>query len=181
MRYFPSKTLLLFTLAVGFCWASSCEAQELFLSADPAYRRIVVAKVLSAERIQLENGDRIRLIGIKAPFERPRREKLLVDKYGFEIEPEEPTTDFSQKAYEYVRNLLEGQTVRVEFDRKKNDENFDLYGYVFLLEGNLFVNAEILRMGYADLHISPPNTKHAELLRDAYREARREKRGLRGL
>ncbi len=45
---------------------------------------------------------------------------------------------------------------------------------------NDFLNAEILRQGFANLSIRPPNMKFAKELREAYREARAEKRGLQG-
>jgi endonuclease YncB( thermonuclease family) len=49
-----------------------------------------------------------------------------------------------------------------------------------LLDNELFVNAEILRQGFAFLQIRPPNTKYSKELREAYTEARLEKRGLQG-
>ena len=72
---------------------------------------------------------------------------------------------------------VEGDKVRIEFDRNKKNKDFDTLAYVFLEEENLFINAEILRLGYAHLQISPPNMKYASELREAYQEARREKRG----
>jgi len=182
MRQILNKTLVFTLLVTGLglyvCPASG--AQEFFRSTDPIYQKIIVMNVVSAQLIRLENGENIRLIGLKAPFARPKREKQLFDQFGFEIEPHHPSTSFSVEAFEYVRDLLEGQTVRLEFDRQKKDDNFHLFAYVYLKTNDLFVNAQIIRMGYADLQISPPNTKYADTLREAYQEARREKRGLQG-
>jgi len=182
MRHFSVKTSLALLALSGWCFfpCGVSSAQGFFRSTDPVYQKITVAKVLSVDSIRLENGEKIRLIGLKAPFTRPKREKQMVDQFGFEVDARQPTTSFSVEAYEYVRDLLEGKTVRLEFDRKKKDDNFYLFAYVYLNTDDLFANAQIIRMGYAGLQISPPNTKHAEFLREAYQEARREKRGLQG-
>jgi len=44
-----------------------------------------------------------------------------------------------------------------------------------------FVNAEILRQGYANLSFDPRLRKYNDKLQKAYREAREEKRGLHGI
>ncbi|MBF0510702.1 MAG: thermonuclease family protein, partial [Candidatus Omnitrophica bacterium] len=51
--------------------------------------------------------------------------------------------------------------------------------YVYLPEGQM-ANAELLRKGFVRLRIVPPNVKYADKLRQAYQEAKREKRGLEG-
>jgi len=64
-------------------------------------------------------------------------------------------------------------------DNKSDDDNLTL-AYVFLMKNDLFVNTEILRHGFSQLSIQVPNTKYKKLLREAYQEARREKRGYQG-
>ena len=137
-----------------------------------------VIRVIRADTIILENNEKIRLIGIKAPEPPPKRE-VETDKFGFIIEPDNPLTPVEERAFNFAKFLLEGQTVRLEFDIQRRDKNFRTLAYVFLEDGTL-VNAEIVRQGFAHLQIRPPNTKYADLLREAYQEARREKRGLQG-
>ena len=137
-----------------------------------------VIRVIRADTIILENNEKIRLIGIKAPEPPPQRE-VETDKFGFIIEPDNPLTPVEERAFNFAKFLLEGQTVRLEFDIQRRDKNFRTLAYVFLEDGTL-VNAEIVRQGFAHLQIRPPNTKYADLLREAYQEARREKRGLQG-
>jgi len=66
----------------------------------------------------------------------------------------------------------------LEFDVERKSGDYKTLAYVFLAKDNIFVNAEILRQGYAYLQIIPPNTRYVELFKEAYREARLERRGL---
>lgn len=141
-----------------------------------AYQKIKVGRVLSADTIELENGERIRLIGLKAP-KPPKKEKVKKDEFGFVIEDVDPWTTLDEEAFIFARRLLEGQYVRLEFDTERRNERASL-AYVFLIKDDLFANTEILRQGFADLQITPPNLKYADKLREAYREAKKEQRGL---
>ncbi len=146
------------------------------------YQKILVKRVISADKIELENEERIRLIGIKAPQppKKDRNKEIERDKFGFVIEQASPLISMEEKAFDFAKSLLEGQFVRLEFDDQKTSEKHETLAYVFRYDDDLFVNAEILRQGFATLHIRIPNTKHKKALREAYREARREKRGLLG-
>ena len=46
--------------------------------------------------------------------------------------------------------------------------------------GELFVNAELVRQGYAKVYTVPPNVKHAQEFLELQREAREKERGLWG-
>ena len=151
------------------------------------YDNIVVREVRSANTLVLEgtngeDGEVIRLIGLKDPEARQEKTRdIKRDQHGFTIkEPVSPEDPLEQRALDYVKKLLEGRRIRLEFDDETKDDDFTTLAYVFLIEGGTFVNKEILRQGFAHLHISPPNMKYAQELRDAYQEARREKRGLQG-
>ena len=157
-----------------------------FLMKDQArYEDVVVKQVLSTDTIVLEEGvgereEVIQLIGLKAPST-PKTKKVDIerDQYGFTKKKEvSPLTPIEEQAIEFARELLIGQHVRLEFDVNKKSEDYGTLAYVFLLNDNTFVNTEILRHGFAHLQIRPPNTKYADILREAYREARAQKRGL---
>ncbi len=168
-------------LAVLTCLAVpsyGTETAEHPLFGKQKMEEALVAKVLSADTIRLEDDRTIVLIGLRAP-EAPAPEKIERDKYGFVIEDEIPYLSMEEQAMKFVRELLEGKTIRLEFDIEKTSSGGTTLGYVYLKDGT-FVNAEILRRGFSDLSIQPPNIKHAQRLRDAYREARQEKRGIHG-
>ncbi len=142
------------------------------------YQDVVVERVLSADTIMIEGDKKIRLIGVKGP-DAPRRPKTEYDKNGQPIEkPVLPENTFEEKAYAFTSHLLLGKHIRLEFDESRNDDDFTTVAYVFLVKEGTFANTEIIRYGYADLQIKPPNLKYEEELRAAYREAREEKRGM---
>jgi len=154
---------------------------DILMGAKPVYRNIEVVKVISADTIILENDERFKLIGLKAP-EPPESEKNRDrDKYGFKVRKDSgPMTTLDVKAYEFAVELLEGKKVSLKFDIERRNEKEQSLAYVFLLEDNTFANAEILRLGFANLSVRPPNTKYAHQLRAAHNEAKKEKRGLQG-
>ncbi len=157
---------------------------DFFFKTDNKYKDVIVQEVISADTIIIENnfknGEKIKLIGLKAP-EAPKKEKVQRSEYGFEVKKKvTPYTSIEEKAFEFTNNYLKGKHVRLEFDAEKQNENFIPIAYVFFTEEDTLINAEILRQGYANLHIVQPNTKYADQLRQAYQEARREKRGLQG-
>ena len=138
----------------------------------------IVERVIRADVILLDNEKKIRLIGLIAP-DAPKSKIVKRDNYGIVIEEQSPETTLNNQAFDFAKKLLENKHVRLEFDFENKDENFYTLAYVFLSDGTL-ANAEILRQGYANLKIVPPNTKYADTLRTAYQEARRERRGLQG-
>jgi micrococcal nuclease len=171
-------TFLLLATVLAVLLAGPLCAENIWQTSHGDFKHVKVAQVVNTDSIVLENGVKIRLIGIK-PLEKPKKENVQVDQYGFVIEQEKPEVTVNEKAWAFVRELLENKYVNVEFDSQRNDERFHNWGYVFLAD-KTFVNAEILRQGFAEMQIQPPNMKYADLLRAAYQEARQEKRGLHG-
>ena len=179
LRYFA-----ILTLGIIFCTGLFTSKGYPEKPADPlfgdvqGYADVLVEKVISADTFVLESGERISLIGLLSP-EPTKKKKVERDKHGFIIEDPDPTKSIEQQALEYTKTLIEGKHLRLEFDEQRKNDDFRTLAYAFL-PNNVFVNAEILRQGFADLRIMPPNTKYAQTLREAYREARKEKRGLQG-
>jgi micrococcal nuclease len=160
------------------CTASHAANDPFFMKLATQYENVKIERVITSDLIILDNGKKVHLIGIKS-FDQPRKfREVPRDENGFVIEETpDPTTSVEERASDFVQDLLFNKKVKVEFDSLSSDENGYAWGYVFLADGT-FANAEILRQGYAQLQIQPPNTKYAERLRDAYREARQEKRGI---
>ena len=168
--------LTFFLLATPFL-AQSSDNIEFSSLANKKYAHVLVEKVISADTIRLESGEKIKLIGLKAPRP-PKREKVEMDKNGFIVEPEDsnPSTSVEEDAFNFTKSLIEGKYVRLEFDAQRTTSTLETFAYVYL--DDLFVNAEILKQGFANLQIAAPNLKYSDLFRAAYREARTEKRGL---
>lgn len=169
-----------FFLAIAICGTPSAFADkpEDLLNTGRNYENVRVEKVLSADSFILEGGQKIRLIGLNA-LPAPKRQQIKTDEYGIIVKEVNPVSTLIEQAFDFAKDLLENKYVRLELDAEQRDEKFKTLAYAFLSDGT-FVNAEILRQGFANLKLSPLNKKYTEQLRRAYQEAREQKRGLQG-
>ena len=125
-----------------------------------------VKQVDDGDTIVLENGERVRLMGIDAP------EIKHSTKAGAEM---------GREAAAFARKLAEGKQVRLEFDPSNptinhTDSRKRTLAYVFLADGT-FLNAELVKQGYAFI-IPGFVHKYREEFERLEREARENKRGL---
>jgi micrococcal nuclease len=84
-------------------------------------------------------------------------------------------------ATEVNRRLVGNRAVRLEPDVQTRDRYGRLLAYVWVTGadgGEIMVNAELVRLGYAAVLTLPPNVRHAELFRQLAAEAREQHRGL---
>lgn len=123
-------------------------------------------RVIDGDTVELAGGRLLRYIGIDTPEVRRRVGEDWVD------DPQ----PYGLAATQANRRLVEGKTVRLEYDVQTYDRYGRLLAYVYV--DGVFVNAELIRLGFAQPMTIPPNVKHAEAFREAAGEARREQRGL---
>ena len=83
---------------------------------------------------------------------------------------------FGDAATRYMRTLLEGQVVRLEYDGPLKDQYNRTLAYVHLPDGRL-ANLEIIRAGYAEAYRRFDYRRKADFFA-AEREARAAKRGM---
>ncbi|MBI2947959.1 MAG: thermonuclease family protein [Verrucomicrobia bacterium] len=114
----------------------------------------VVSKVIDGDTCQLEDGRRIRYLGIEAPEEQ--------DRYG------EPATQANHL-------LVTGKSIRIEFGKPREDRDGRLLAYVFIEK--VFVNAELVRQGHAHVR-RPVDVAYRSALMQAQDEARLAGRGI---
>ncbi|MBL7131809.1 MAG: thermonuclease family protein [Candidatus Omnitrophica bacterium] len=140
------------------------------------YTDILVTKVFDGDTLWLTNGEKVRLIGIDTP-EMYESDKLHrdVQRTGEDIET---LIAMGRESYKFTKKLVEGRKVMLEFDVEKRDKYGRLLAYVFIPNRQLFLNAEILKQGYAEVMIIPPNLKYGDYFQGLYQEARENKRGL---
>lgn len=159
----------------------------LSLLLGPAYAKDThtVKRVISGDTLELESGEKVRLIGIDCP---------------------EMDTEEGKKAKEFVKGLVEGKEIRLQLEVLKRDTQGRMLAYVWyeivplshikkfktpenfivIYEKNkqgyngtfVFLNSTILKSGYASSMAMPPNVKYADLFKELYKEAREAKRGL---
>lgn len=128
---------------------------------------IKVTKVIDGDTFWADNGTekgiKVRLIGVDAPETR----KSATKDVGF----------FGEESKQYLTELLLSKPVRLVSDVDSLDRYGRTLSYVYLKDGT-FVNAELIKNGYATVITIPPNVKYADFFVKLQREARQKKRGL---
>ena len=139
------------------------------------YKNILVKRAVDGDTLVLENGERVRLIGIDTP-EMHESNKLYRDSQKTHQDID-TIKALGRRAYEFTKSLVEGKVVSLELDAEKYDKYNRMLAYVYLKDGT-FVNAKIVQEGFASLMTIPPNVKYADLFLKLYHQAREDRRGL---
>ncbi len=123
-----------------------------------------VLRVIDGDTIEVDINRttfKVRYIGIDTPELDDKRAEVSA---------------LAQEATRYNRQLVEGKSVRLEKDVSETDKYGRLLRYVYF--GELFVNAELVRSGYAQVATYPPDVKYQDLFLQLEREAKIAGRGL---
>lgn len=156
--------LLVLLVTLTFCGSNKNDLSETSHQIQQWYP---VTKVVDGDTFWVDNGTakgiKIRLTGIDAP-ESQKRWKREEGYYGKE-----------SKAY--LTQLLKDKKVRLETDIDSLDRYGRTLSYVYL-EDDTFVNAVLVKKGYAVIMTVPPNVKHTDLFYKLQVEARENSRGL---
>jgi micrococcal nuclease len=90
--------------------------------------------------------------------------------------PEMPHECYAREATNKNSEWVLHKTVRLEKDVRETDHLGRLLRYVYV--GDVFVNAELVRLGYAQVYTVPPDVKYASYFLQLQQEARDAGRGL---
>ncbi len=124
-----------------------------------------VERVIDGDTIRIDyNGksESVRLIGVDTPEMNDRDEELRV---------------LAKRAAEFTRGLLAGKSVYLQFDRERRDKFGRLLAYVYRAPDRLFVNLELVRLGYSRAYTKYP-FKYSALFREHERQAKAEGLGV---
>ena len=107
-----------------------------------------VVRVVEGNQLMLSSGKKICLIGI----------------------------DSHRQAVSSIKKLVEGKSVTLHYDQVRPDSNGYLSAYVYLSDGT-FVNAEIIKRGYARVDTAAPFKYSSEFIGHQL-SAQKAKRGI---
>ncbi len=125
-----------------------------------------VLRVVDGDTIHVQVDGRdetIRYIGVDTPES---------------VKPGTPVQCFAKRASAFNHRLVDGERVRLVLDAEARDRYGRLLAYVYRARDGRFVNAALVRRGYAVPLTIPPNVAHAEDFRRLSSAARRAGRGL---
>jgi len=111
-------------------------------------RPLEVVEVMEGDILVLNNGEKVRLIGIEV----------------------------STQSEAFIREMVVGKKIKLKYDRQKVDREGKMLAYVYLLDGT-FLNAEVIKQGYARINRKLP-FKYREEFKDYEKEAKEMKRGI---
>jgi micrococcal nuclease len=127
---------------------------------------VQVTRVVDGDTIEVDyqgHTEDVRYIGIDTPES---------------VQPDTPVQCYALAASHFNERLVEGRRVRMVFDAERRDDYDRLLAYVYL--GETFVNAELVRGGYARTLTIAPNTRFAGLFDRLEQAAADAGRGLWG-
>jgi micrococcal nuclease len=123
-----------------------------------------VLEVVDGDTIKVEKYGTLRLIGIDTPETK---------------DPRKPVQCYGIEASEKAKSLLQGKTVKLEFDSSQGE--LDKYGrtlaYVFLEDGTFF-NLEMIKQGYAHEYTYNKKYKYQTSFKEAESKASSNQLGL---
>ena len=161
--------------------------------------QLTVTKAIDGDTLKLSNGKKVRLIGIDTP-ESTNNPKTRRDssRTGQDIRN---IMVMGKKAKEFCKEVVEGKNVRLEYDVQERDRYGRLLAYVYIMTDvpnlsavqlekdnalyyvpgekfmEIFLNATLVKAGYAQIMTIPPNVKYQDLFLKLQQEAREHKRG----
>jgi micrococcal nuclease len=139
------------TLAAAGCGHGGSPALPPAVAASgnlPAGVDLSVQRVVDGDTIVLVGGERVRFIGVDTPETKA---------------PNQPVGCYGDEASRFTTSLLPpGTGVRLVGDAEQRDKYGRLLAYVYRRSDGLFVNAELLRRGYAQVLTIPPNVAHTD-------------------
>ena len=162
----PRARLLIALLVLA---VAGCEAATRVGEPEPERGRGSVGRVVrvvDGDTIHVEVEGRretVRYIGVDTPES---------------VKPGTPVQCFAERASAFNKRLVAGERVRLVLDAEERDRYGRLLAYVYRTRDGLFVNARLVRGGYAVPLTIPPNVAHAKQFRTLAATARRKGRGL---
>lgn len=122
-----------------------------------------VKRVVDGDTLLMEDGERIRLLGVDTP------ETVAEGR---------PVEEWGPEASAFTKDAVEGQLVRLAYDKERRDQYHRVLAYVYKEDG-WFLNEELIRAGLSKAQLQfPYSTQMKNRFKAAEEEARRAEAGL---
>ncbi len=125
---------------------------------ESEFEYALVTKVIDGDTIELEDGRRIRYLGIDTPE---------ADEY------------FGDKATNKNIDIVEGKIVELQRGKRDKDEYGRLLRYVYV--DGIFVNAELVAQGYATAYIFDADERYSQVIVQLEQYAKLQDKGIWGI
>lgn len=160
----PRRAILVVAVLVAAVFAARLAAER----SDEAPKGVQgeVTRIVDGDTIHVDIGgtdETVRYIGVDTPES---------------VKPGTPVQCFAKRAAARNRELVGEREVRLRFDVERRDRYGRLLAYVYRQGDGEFVNAALVRDGYARPLTVPPNVRYADRFARLAREARQAERGL---
>jgi micrococcal nuclease len=153
--------LAIVLLIIGYFTRETVKQQAPPAGGPLAAGTYTIARVYDGDSLALENGTKVRLVGIDAPD----------SKYYMH---------YADQARTRAKKLLEGTVIRLVPAEEPVDRYKRTLAYVYFEQNGveMLANAELVRHGLAYAFPYEPNTRHADEILAAQKEAQQARRGL---
>lgn len=161
-----TTSIRIMAVIMGCLLLTACTINEASFDLS-ACKEVSVKRVVDGDTfIYEENGSdiRVRIIGVDTPESVAPEESNKVN------------TDEGKQTSEYVKGILDGQTVYLEYDVDKYDDYDRELAYVYLEDGRMLEEI-LLSEGYAQVMTIQPNVKYADYFYRLQKVARENKVG----
>src|SRR5215204_6559177 len=158
---------------VVLCWVfcSLLLSAGSLLITTPAFAQasqtVTVERVVDGDTIHTSPAvgepDGVRFIGVDTPET---------------VDPNEPVEPYGPEASAFTKEQLEGKRVVLTFDQDRTDQYGRALAYVRLGGQGETFNETLLRQGYAQLYVVPPNDRYEVTFRRVQDQARLERQGI---
>jgi endonuclease YncB( thermonuclease family) len=131
---------------------------------------VTVVRVVDGDTIEVNPAvsgtEDVRLLGVDTPET---------------VDPNEPVEPYGPEASAFTNQQLEGERVTLIFDQERTDQYGRVLAYVQISGRSETFNETLLKQGYAQLYVVPPNDRYEARFSQAQDQARQAQRGIWGL
>jgi micrococcal nuclease len=128
---------------------------------------VTVERVVDGDTIEvnptLSWTEDVRLLGVDTPET---------------VDPGEPVEPYGPEASAFTKQQLDGERVTLIFDKEKTDQYGRALAYVRISGQSVTFNETLLKQGYAQLYVVPPNDRFEARFSQAQDQARQAQRGI---